>query len=201
LFDFYDKGGETMEKTHVYILLTDTGTLFTRTIKQYTKAPYNHSSLSFDKELSEMYSFGRKNPRNPFIGGFVKEDVVNGIYRFFPKTTCALFELEVDEKTLKKLKRIVNLFHKQKEKYSYNLMGVIGVAIQESYEPKGSFFCSQFVAEVLTRSGIRLWEKPSSLVTPEDFRNCPRLTLIYEGKLVEYEPIAMKFKRGLSEKM
>ncbi|MDU5946686.1 MAG: hypothetical protein E6Z15_06375, partial [Paenibacillus macerans] len=41
----------------VYILLTNTGTLFTRVIKGYTGAPYNHASISFDRELSELYSF------------------------------------------------------------------------------------------------------------------------------------------------
>ena len=44
----------------VYILLTDTGTLFTKSIKTYTKAPYNHASISFDVGLEELYSFGRK---------------------------------------------------------------------------------------------------------------------------------------------
>ena len=57
----------------VFILLTNTGTLFTKVIQSYTKAPYNHASISFDRELSELYSFGRKHPSNPFDGGFVVE--------------------------------------------------------------------------------------------------------------------------------
>ena len=67
-----------MTEKKVYILLTDTGTLFTKLIKLYTKKPYNHASISFDLELLEVYSFGRKTARNPFIGGFVKEDVNKG---------------------------------------------------------------------------------------------------------------------------
>lgn len=184
-----------MEKKYVYILLTDTGTLFTRTIKQYTKAPYNHSSISFDKELNEMYSFGRKHPRNPINGGFVKEDVVDGTYRIFPKTTCALYELEVDERTIEKMRRIIGVFEKNSKYMSYNLLGVLGVAMKENFEPQGSYFCSQFVAEVLMRSGLRFWDKSPSLITPNDFRKLPQLKLIYEGKLFEYEPIKnRKFK-------
>lgn len=49
----------------VFILLTNTGTLFTKVIQGYTRAPYNHASISFNRELSELYSFGRKNPNNP----------------------------------------------------------------------------------------------------------------------------------------
>ena len=41
-----------MKEKKIYILLTDTGTLFTRLIKIFTKKPYNHASISFDAELS-----------------------------------------------------------------------------------------------------------------------------------------------------
>ena len=64
-----------MTENKVYILLTDTGSLLTKLIKLYTKKPYNHASISFDFELSEVYSFGRKKVENPFHGGFVKEKI------------------------------------------------------------------------------------------------------------------------------
>ena len=51
---------------NVYILLTDTGSLFTRLIKRFTNSPYNHVSIAFDKSLNTLYSFGRKHPYNPF---------------------------------------------------------------------------------------------------------------------------------------
>ena len=53
------------DERSIYILLTNTGTLFTRVIQTYTRAPYNHASISFDRELTELYSFGRKHPSNP----------------------------------------------------------------------------------------------------------------------------------------
>ncbi|MCM3651426.1 MULTISPECIES: hypothetical protein [Metabacillus] len=51
----------------IYIILTDTGTIFTNMIKMYTKQSLNHASISFTKNLSTTYSFGRKNVNNPFI--------------------------------------------------------------------------------------------------------------------------------------
>ncbi|MGA9286997.1 MAG: hypothetical protein WBV93_01500 [Anaerobacillus sp.] len=173
----------------IYILLSDTGTLFTKSIKKYTKAPYNHASLAFDKKLNDMYSFGRKNPRNPFNGGFVKEDVLTGTYRKYPKTTCVIYELSVTDRDVHKMKRLLEIFIKNKQRMMYNLLGVLGVSMNEPIEFSISYFCSQFVAEVLHRSGIDLWDKLPALVTPEDFRKSDRLTLIYEGKLFDYEPI------------
>ncbi len=174
----------------VYILLTNTGTLFTKTIQTYTKAPYNHASISFDRELSELYSFGRKNPNNPLNGGFVKEDIQTGTYSKYPNTTCVIYELRVSDREVAKMKRVLQLFIRMRQKFFYNLLGVIGVALKEPVEFSNSYFCSQFVAEILKRSGIRLWNKLPALVTPDDFRQCERLHLIYEGKLSEYKPSA-----------
>jgi len=170
----------------VYILLTNTGTLFTKSIQSYTRAPYNHASISFNRELTEMYSFGRKHPNNPLYGGFVKEDVWTGTYSKFPETTCVIYELEVTARQVEKMKRVLRWFIKHEKKYMYNLLGLIGVTLREPIEFSNSYFCSQFVAEVLSRSGIHLWDKVPALVTPDDFRQQKQFRLIYEGKLFDY---------------
>ncbi|MBZ5748917.1 hypothetical protein [Metabacillus rhizolycopersici] len=173
-------------KSYVYILLTDTGTLFTKSIKKYTKAPYNHASISFDAELTELYSFGRKNPNNPINGGFVKEDIFTGTYSKYPETTCVIYKLEVSKRDIEKMKRVLNIFKKNQKKFLYNLIGVLGVSLNEPVEFSNSYFCSQFVAEVLHRSGIKLWDKLPALITPDDFRQNEQLVFVYEGKLFDY---------------
>ncbi|MFA9558520.1 hypothetical protein ACERII_14530 [Evansella sp. AB-rgal1] len=173
----------------VYVLLTDTGTIFTKTIKQYTRAPYNHSSIALDSELLELYSFGRRNPKNPLYGGFVKEDVLQGTYKLYPQTTCAVYEINVSERQIAKMRRMINLFEKNKSRMLYNIFGVIGIALKEPLEPWGSYFCSQFVAELLERSGVKLWDKIPALVTPDDFRKSDKTKLIYEGLLLEYPAV------------
>jgi hypothetical protein len=171
----------------VFILLTNTGTLFTKVIQSYTKAPYNHASISFDRELSELYSFGRKHPSNPFDGGFVREDIKTGTFSKYPETTCVIYELAITRREEEKMKRVLRFFIRSRGKFLYNLLGVIGVALKEPVEFSNSYFCSQFVAEILSRSGIKLWNKLPALVTPDDFRQNDRLELIYEGKLSQYD--------------
>lgn len=106
-----------MSEQQVYIVLSDTGTLFTNLIKSYTRAPYNHASIAFDSELKEMYSFGRKNPRNPLHGGFVKEDVLTGTYSYYPETTCVIYKLSVTDREIEKMKRILNVFIRKNDKF------------------------------------------------------------------------------------
>ncbi|OKP99595.1 hypothetical protein [Paenibacillus sp. P46E] len=178
-----------MEADHsVYILLTNTGTLFTKLIQGYTKAPYNHASISFDRELTELYSFGRKNPSNPLNGGFVHEDLRTGTFSKYPNTTCVIYKLHVSGREVEKMRRVLHIFIRSRQKYLYNMLGVIGIALKEPVEFSNSYFCSQFVAEILDRSGIKLWNKLPALVTPDDFRQSERLELIYQGKLREYVP-------------
>jgi len=176
----------------VFILLTNTGTLFTRSIQTYTKAPYNHASISFDRELKELYSFGRKQPNNPLSGGFVKESIQTGTYSKFPNTTCVIYELKVTSREVSKMKRVLNIFIRSRQKYLYNILGIFGIVLNEPIEFSNSYFCSQFVAEMLQRSGIKLWDKLPALVTPDDFRQSGRLRLVYEGKLSEYDPARME---------
>ena len=176
-----------MPKKKVYILLSNTGTLLNKSIKKYTKAPYNHASIAFDKELIELYSFGRKNPRNPLFGGFVKENIMDGTFARYPETTCLVYEMEISERELQKMIRILNVFKKNKNYLGFNVVGLVGVAINRPlFARRGAYFCSQFVAEVFVRAGLNLWGKVTSLVTPDDIKKTKEFILIYEGKLREY---------------
>ena len=85
------------------------------------------------------------------------------------------------------MKRVLHIFIRSRQKYMYNLLGVIGITLKEPVEFSNSYFCSQFVAEILQRSGIKLWDKLPALVTPDDFRQCEQLKLVYEGMLRNYK--------------
>lgn len=81
----------------LYIVLSQTGTVLSRILKFTTGAEYNHSSISLSEDLSKMYSFGRKNPYNPFWGGFVKESPHTGTFKRFQGTKVIIFAVEIDE--------------------------------------------------------------------------------------------------------
>ncbi|MFD1020791.1 hypothetical protein [Thalassobacillus hwangdonensis] len=176
----------------IYILLTNTGTFFNQAIKTVTDAPYNHSSISLDKEFRNLYSFGRRKPTNPFWGGFVKEDLVTGTFSWYPSSTCAVYKLKLPKRKFEKVERIIQAFEKKYKNYLYNYIGVLGVPLNRPIQVPASYFCSQFVAEVLTRAGVKLFDKESALVTPDDFRHAPDLQLVYQGRLYDYPFIHSK---------
>ena len=170
----------------LYILLTDTGTYFTKMIKLFTGAPYNHVSVAFDAELKLLYSFGRKRPSNPLVAGFIEEDVCEGTYRRFPRTRCAVLRLGVGEREKAAAFKTIRSFQANRDAYRYNLIGLLGVLAGAELAPRNAYFCSQFAADVLARAGCRLWDRPPALVTPNDFRLHPAFELVYEGELFDY---------------
>ena len=169
--------------TDIYVLLTDTGTVLTKIIRSFTRDPLNHASISFDIDLNEVYSFGRKNPSNPFFAGFVKEDVRG---EFFEDSMCALYRCRLSETEYNNIRSQVMHFIQHQERYKYNLIGMLGVLFNIEMKREYSYFCSQFVATVFERSGINLVDKSPLLVKPGDLQNTPHLELVYQGKLHSY---------------
>ena len=175
-----------MRSRNIYILLTDTGTWFSRMIKLYTKAPYNHASISIDENLEELYSFGRKVYYNPLSAGFIKERMDQGVFFYKKNTKCLIYKIEVSEKQYNQFTKNIAQFKCFKDQYRYNLLGVMAIAVNKRLIRKNAFTCSQFVASMLVTSGIHQFEKYIELITPEDIAKIPQLTLIYEGKLRDY---------------
>jgi hypothetical protein len=175
-----------MSERYIYILLTDTGTWFSKMIKLYTRAPYNHASLALDENLNELYSFGRKVYYNPLSAGFIKEGVNRGVFFYKKDTRCILYKMVINEEQYMNLLKKIQEFKSYQDQYRYNLIGVMGIALNKRIVRDNAFTCSQFVASVLKTSGIHLFEKYIEMITPNDFRNIPRLEIVYEGKLHDY---------------
>lgn len=171
-----------MNDAKVYLLFTNTGTMLTKLIQLYTKHSLNHVSIAFDEQLEELYSFGRKKPYNPFIGGFVKEQVNEGLMKH---AECAVYSLSVSKEEFELMRAEVRRVEQQKEQMKYNLMGLFAIVFNHTWERDNAFFCSQFVATVLNRKK-GLLNKVPCLITPQDIMGIERLQLMYEGKLSYY---------------
>jgi hypothetical protein len=167
----------------VYLVLTDTGTIFTRLIRLYTKQTYNHSSLSLDLQLENLYSFGRKQPWNPFIGGFVKEQIGEGLFK---KATCEIYCLNITEEQFQHIQQQIQQFEDKQHEYKYNLLGLFALMFRKPLDRENAFFCSEFVSTLLTRSRAVAFNKPTCFVTPSDLGQLEDVEYIYQGSIRDY---------------
>lgn len=168
----------------IYIVVTRTGTFLSKLIKIYTKDEYTHSSIALDKELNRMYSFGRLNPYNPFHGGFVHEGINFGTFKRFKKTQVAIYELEIPEEKYERAAEIIEYIEKNRNKYSFNILGLFLIAVHRRRIRKNTFYCAEFVRYVLKNSKIH--KEYPDLIRPEYFKNIENAKLIYTGLLKEY---------------
>lgn len=168
----------------IYIVLTYTGTVLSRIVKMYTRREFSHVSIAFDEDLNEMYSFGRLNPYNPFIGGFVHEGINKGTFKRFKKTKTRIYSLSVAEDDFDKMVEVINDIREDRLHYKFNLLGLIGVAIHFKFKREKCFYCAEFVKYVLEQSKTE-YNLPE-LIKPEDFKEINGLDVVYSGILNEY---------------
>ncbi|HEL3623782.1 TPA: hypothetical protein UMQ49_003796, partial [Clostridioides difficile] len=109
----------------VYIVTTYTGTILSYLIRNISKKLYTHVSISLNENLKPMYSFGRLNSRNPFIGGFVEENINQGLYAIRKNTVCRVYSLEVDNLQYENLYKNIKLISDYREDYYYDTMALI----------------------------------------------------------------------------
>ena len=171
----------------IYIVLTHTGTVLSRIIKYYTKDEFSHVSIALDPDLKEMYSFGRLNPYNPFWGSFVHEEINKGTFKRFKRTNTEVYSLFVTDEKYEKARKIITYFNDNKEKYKFNILGLICVSIHKKIKRKNSFYCAEFVKHVLKASGVSEVNDLPQIIRPEDFKQIQGLRLEYEGLLRKYK--------------
>lgn len=171
---------------HVYIVISQTGTLLSRIIKLVTKAEYNHASISLAPDLDVMYSFGRKHPYNPFWGGFVKESPRWGTFKRFSQTRIMVLDLTVTEAQYREIQNRIHTISVNRNYYHYNYLGLYLAAFRVPYRQKRCYYCSEFVNHLLARSDVQGAKNTRSIVQPMHFLSLPEAKPVYSGRLIDY---------------
>lgn len=174
------------ETQHIYLVISQTGTVLSRILKRITGAEYNHVSLGLKEDLSSMYSFGRKNPYNPFWGGFVTESPHSGTFKRFYNTKVIVLALEIDNVRYASICKMIEQMLLDPKKYHYNYLGLFLAAFKIVHKAPNCYYCSEFVKYVLQKHGIDGSESLAPIIQPMHFLNIPNTSRIYSGKLSEY---------------
>lgn len=173
-----------MKKYYLYIVLTRTNTVISNLIRIFKDDEFTHAAISLDKELNHMYSFGRKNTYNPFIGRFRKEDINEGVYKLCTTLPGAVIEVEVSKQQYEKAKEILNHFISNSHLYKYNYKGLVHSLLNKPACSDYNFLCSEFVYHILKESNIADLKISRNLVRPQSLLNI-KGRMIYKGNLKE----------------
>lgn len=173
----------------IYFIFSDTGTWLSRAIKIFATDKLNHTSIAFDDNLEEVYSFGRIQPKNPFSGGFVQENISGELLR---DADCAIYSFKVKVEEYEEIRRKIKEIEVSKSLYRYNFIGLLGILFNIEINRQHAFFCSQFVAYVTKDIESLQIDKPICFATPGDIRDREGMDLVYYGKLGAYRAEALE---------
>ena len=168
----------------IYIVLTHTGTILSRIVRFYTKKKYTHVSIGLDSELKQLYSFGRLNPNNAFVGGFVHEELNKGTFAKFKNTMGAIYSLNVTDEQYNSIVETIENVKQNKGKYKFNVIGLFLVSINKKYQKPDTFYCAEFVKYILETSLNK--ELLPEIIKPMDFVELDNIKLRYEGVFNRY---------------
>lgn len=165
----------------IYILLTDTKTAVSKISKMITKQPYNHVSVAFDDQLTEVYSYAIKTTTNGLRGGLMREgDDLKG-------SDYSLYSVSITDEVFDKIKFRVHELSSQVNDTSYNYLGLINAIWRKDIflvEDSKRMICSQFVVELLRSSGVDIFKnKHASVVRPYDLIRSKLLKFEKRGKI------------------
>ena len=179
---------EELTETKIYIVISQTGTVLSRILKFITKAEYNHVSIGLAKDLQYMYSFGRKNPYNPFFGGFVLESKNFGTFKRFSDTKVMVLSLDIDSQKHKAIAERMEYMLNNKKEFGYNYWGLYLALFKIALKREKHFYCSEFVKQILLDFKIDGSEMLEDIPIPRpiDFLDIPNTHTVYIGKLKDY---------------
>lgn len=140
----------------ITILLTKYSDRVSSFIYYLTGRTYTHASLGID---GTYYSFNYK--------GFCTETAA--LHRKRGVGKSILYELNISDKSYQNICNQIRYFELHKERFHYSRLGVVCCFFRIPFHRRNHYFCSQFVAEVLKKSGALTFKAPAELYLPSHF--------------------------------
>jgi hypothetical protein len=182
----------TQNGRYIYLVFSKTGTWLSRALRLFVKTKYVHASVSLDSSLKSMYSFGRLHADNPFSGGFVEENISFGVFKKNRNCECIVYRIRVTQQQYDTLLNELLRFLASRELYRYNFLGLFTAGMRVSLKRERYYFCSQFISELLIKSGIISSSRPPELIRPTDLLGIKTKEKVFEGFIWEYKALEGK---------
>lgn len=121
------------------------------------KHKYTHAAISLDDNPDEFYSFA--------YTGFSTERKRSRMPKSW-RENYAYYYIDVTEMEYRLLTEQINHFKENKDQYKYSTIEPLLAFLGIPYRQKDSYYCSYFVADMLSLSGAYLLKRSSSLYLP-----------------------------------
>lgn len=186
---FTQEAVDMKQNVQVFFLFTQGKTpVISKSIQLATKSEFSHISISFNPELTDMYSFGG--------GGIRKEDINSEYYK---SLNVNVFGMYMSKENVAKMKEICNDFLNNKSKAKFDYPALIKKLLHIDKKNNAGYrqICTTFVNRLLTEVGTPLSEK--NIPSPKEMREAvvaktDQVFELYSGSTDDYSPHDAKLK-------
>ena len=153
-------------KNPIYIVLIDSSSPMSYIQHATYDAEWTHAAISFTDTLDPMYTMELKSYKDdgPKIGFSIVPH--NNPYYRKQKAKYGIYYLEVDDAAYAKMKNRLDYLIKNKNRWRYNVLGVLQTWFRTTHLEMDKFLCSTLVAFIL-EAGIDL-KMNSANFMPQD---------------------------------
>ena len=168
---------------YLYVLFSATPYKTGAFIRNVLHNRYNHVALSFNENLSDMYSFSRRHANAPFYGGFVKESFARYEWQghFSDIKVC---RLKISDKQYAMIKTHIERMHSHKEAYVYNYYSAAMTPLSHRISIRNAYTCVEFVGDILSMTNLRV--KYGNFHSLQKLERLCAPYVIYEGSARRY---------------
>lgn len=164
---------ENQTVTRIYIVMTAANTRSAKAYRALTGSDYDHVAVSFNKNLSVMYSFAKTRRDIPLAGGFVSEYPS----RFLAEggdVPVKVFTIEADEEEYLRVRDVIRRMKTHPQIYTYNIYEKAASLFDGSCRISRSYTDLSFVCRLMRFGNIKSYNELGFILGPY---------LTYEGTL------------------
>ena len=175
-------------KYPVFIVLTYGDNPLGLAISKITGDKWSHVLISFNPQLNPMYTFGTRTHerKHESLFGFTYQSTKDKWYKT-KYTKYAVYVMYVNKKAYDKMQERLEYFKNNEKDSEYDFPGIIAIGLNHDTEHHRKYFCSRFVAEILSQ-GIGM-DKLPSLYRPQELSELNDISLVNAGPdLYDYDP-------------
>lgn len=171
------------ENRSIYIIISKTHTNFAKVIRTFGKVRYNHASVCLDRELKEIYSFGRQKHKALFTGKLVRENVSRFTLNKASNVDITIFKIPVSDEQYYNVKEIIETVYNDRE-YMYNLFSVLTYPLTGGISVYKAFTCIEFIMFLLVKCGYS-FDRPLYEYKPDDLLGILSEHIFYQGNMLD----------------
>lgn len=175
-------------KYPVFIVLTYGDNPLGLAISKITGDKWSHVLISFNPQLNPMYTFGTRTHERgrESLFGFTYQSTKDKWYKT-KYTKYAVYVMYVNKRAYDKMQERLEYFKNNEKESEYDFPGIISIGLNHDTEHHRKYFCSRFVAEILSQ-GVGM-DKLPSLYRPQELSELKDISLVNAGPdLYDYDP-------------